>query len=193
MDRRAARINRFGLIVFGILLLAAGAAALARGLGAFGGARSRDALITGAMRDYAGGHGWFWYAVAAAGVVAALLGIVWLLAQSRTDRLPGLALEPDAADGRTRVSERAVTDALETEIEDYPGVRAAHARLVGSPDAPRLRLHVSYDRRADLQGLRRGIADQAVTRLCTALDRRSLPTVVRLQLVSGGERRRTVA
>ncbi|MBW8483800.1 alkaline shock response membrane anchor protein AmaP [Actinomadura parmotrematis] len=194
MDRRAARLNRTLLTLLGLALVIGGGIALARGLGAFGRRFRDDALVTGRMRAYAEGHGWFWYAVAAGAVVLALIGIAWLLAQSRSDRLPGLALEDDDAAGATNVSGKAVTQALEDEIEEYPGVHSASARLVGTADRPRLRLNVSYDDRADLQGLRLGIADQAVTRLCAALERRSLPTVVRLRLVSGPDHsKRTLA
>ncbi|GAA3933299.1 hypothetical protein GCM10023085_13230 [Actinomadura viridis] len=192
MDRHASRINHLALVLFGLLLLAAGGLALARGLGAFGAAARSDPLITEPMRRYAAAQGWFWPAVAAVAVVVALLGLAWLAAQLRSDRLPDLPVEPDERGGTTRVSAGAVTDALEDEIGKYPGVRGVHARLLGRPRSPRLRLKVSYERHADLADLRRRIGDQAVARLRTALDRESLPAVVRLRVVSGGETRRRV-
>ncbi|MWA03967.1 alkaline shock response membrane anchor protein AmaP [Actinomadura sp. LD22] len=184
-DRRPAHLNRTGLVLVGALMVAAGGAGLARGAGAFGGDRAGGLVFSGTVRRYAADHGWFWPAVAAAVIVLALLGLAWLLAQGRTGRLPGLAVEPDPSGGRTRVSAKAVTDALEAEVAEYPGVRTARARLIGSSRRPELRLNVTYLRRADPAELRRRIEDEGMPRLATALGRPSIPAVVRLRLVKG--------
>ncbi|QKG25488.1 alkaline shock response membrane anchor protein AmaP [Actinomadura verrucosospora] len=183
--RRPAQLNRTGLVLVGALMVAVGGAGLARGAGVFGESRATGRVFSGAVRRYAAGHGWFWPAVAAAVIVLALLGLAWLLAQGRTGRLPGLAMEPDSAGGRTRLSGRAVTDALEAEVGEYPGVRTARARLVGSSRRPELRLNVAYLRRADPAELRRRIEEEAMPRLSAALGRESVPAVVRLRLVQG--------
>jgi hypothetical protein len=194
MDRHASRINHVGLTLLGLLLLAAGAYGLARGWGAFGGGPSGEPLITGAMRRYADGQGWFWPAVAAAGVVLALLGLAWLMAQARSEQLPGLAMEDDdESGGTTSVSGKAVAQTLEDEIASYPGVQGVRARLLGRSNRPRLRLNVLYAREADLVALRRRIDEDAVARLRTALERDSLPTVVQLRLVPGRREERTLA
>lgn len=182
MDRRPAHLNRTGLVLLGAVLAAAGGAGLARGLGAFGEDRASGAVLTEARR-FAGDHGWFWPALAALAVVLALLGLAWLFAQGRSGKLAGLSLEPDAATGRTRLSAKAVTGALEAEIEEYPGVRKVRARLIGSSGKPELRLNVAYGRLADPADLRWRIQDEAVPRLCAALERDSVPAVVRLRLV----------
>ncbi|GAA2434614.1 hypothetical protein GCM10010191_56390 [Actinomadura vinacea] len=192
MDRHASRANHVGLTLVGLILLAAGAIALARGLGAFGRAAAADPLITDAMRRYAHDQGWFWPAVAAAGVLLALLGVAWLLAQARSERLPGLALEPDPSGGATRVSGKAVAATLEEEIAEYPGVRGVQVRLVGTSARPRVHLSVAYGENADLDELRRRIGGEAVGRLRNALELGPLPAVVRLRLLSGPEKR-TVA
>ncbi|QXJ21691.1 alkaline shock response membrane anchor protein AmaP [Actinomadura graeca] len=184
MDRRPAHLNRTGLILFGLLLALPGAAALARGLGAFGDRRASSAVLSDRVRDYAGDHSWFWPAVTAAAVVLALLGLAWLLAQARSSRLHALRLEPEPREGGTRLPAKAVTDALEAEIGDYPGVRNVRARLLGTSGRPRLRLNVAYGRHADLSDLRHRITDEALRRLCTALEREEVPAVVRLRLVS---------
>ncbi|GLZ08609.1 hypothetical protein Acsp03_60750 [Actinomadura sp. NBRC 104412] len=192
MDRHASRINHVGLTLLGLILLAAGVAALARGLGAFGGTAASEPLITGAMRRYAAEQAWFWPVVAACGVVLALLGLLWLMAQGRSERLPALTLDEDTGEGSTHLSDKAVTKALEDEIAAYPGVRNVSARLLGRSKRPRLRLNVTYGWDADLVALRRRIDEEAVDRLRTALERESLPTVVRLSLVPGGHGRRVV-
>lgn len=185
MDRRPARINRTGLTLLGAVLAAGGGAGLARGLGAFGDGRASSPVLTGEARRFAEDNGWFWPAVAAAAVVLALLGLAWLLAQARTGKLPGLALEPDAEAGTTRLSAKAIAGALEDEIGEYPGVRNVRARLIGSSKRPELRLNVAYGQLADPAELRRRVQDEAVPRLRTALERDSVPTVVRLRLVPG--------
>ncbi|WP_329522115.1 alkaline shock response membrane anchor protein AmaP [Spirillospora sp. NBC_01491] len=192
MDRRAARLNRIALTVLGLVLLGAGGAALARALGAWGGGRASEPLLTGQVRRFAADQGWFWPLLAAIAVVLTLFGLYWLVAQGRSHRLPGLNLAPDDADGKTRLSAGAITNVVQDEIEEYPGVNGARARLMGTADRPRLRLNVSYSHRADLAALRTRIGEEAVPRLCAALEHDSLPTVVRLRLVPAKENRTVV-
>ncbi|GAA2581181.1 alkaline shock response membrane anchor protein AmaP [Actinomadura fulvescens] len=190
MDRRAAFINRFGLTVVGVLLTVGGAAVLARALGAWG--SSSAPVLTDTVRRYPQGQSWFWPTVAAVACALALIGVAWLLAQARSEKLPGLSLEADDSDGQTRVSSQAVTSALEDEIETLPGVYGARARLLGDKEHPRLMLNVAYGARANLDALRKGIEEKAVTHVRAALDLSSLPTVVRLRLVAGQHRRTVV-
>ncbi|MGI5164595.1 alkaline shock response membrane anchor protein AmaP [Spirillospora sp. CA-253888] len=193
MDRRATKINRTGLVLVGLVLLGAGAFGVARGTNAWGRARAGEPVLAAETRRFASEQSWFWPVMAAAAVALALLGVAWLLAQGRSDKLPGISLDGDDAEGHTRVQGKAVTEALEAEIEDYPGVKSAHARLSGSPDRPKLRLNVAYDHRADLDSLRRNISDRAIDRLGTALGQDTLPAVVRLRLVQGPKQERTLA
>ncbi|MFC4054931.1 alkaline shock response membrane anchor protein AmaP [Actinomadura syzygii] len=136
-------------------------------------------------RRFANDHGWFWPAVAAAAVVVALLGMAWLFMQIRSGRLRSLALEPDVEVGMARVEAKAIAGALEAEIGEYPGVRKVRARLIGSSKRPELRLDIAYEQDADPVDLRRRIRDEAIHRLCTALERGTLPTVLRLRPLPG--------
>lgn len=188
MDRHVAHINRTGLVLVGLVLMAAGGAALARGLGAFGNGRASDPVLSDGVRRYADDHGWFWPSVGAAAVVLALFGLAWLFAQGRSRRLRGFSMEPDAYAGATRLSAKAVTDAVESDIEEYPGVQSARARLTGTSEWPRMSLSVAYEGHADVADLRRRIGDEAVRRLCATLERDTVPTVVRLRLVSADDR-----
>ncbi|MBO2446407.1 alkaline shock response membrane anchor protein AmaP [Actinomadura barringtoniae] len=190
MDRRAARINRIGLALVGLLLIAGGGAALARATGFWG--SKTTPLLEDWLRDYPASHSWFWPVVAAAACVLALLGLAWLLAQGRSEKITGLTSDPDEDGSTTTISAKAATSALEEEVSELPGVRRARARMLGSGKHPRLMLTVTYGAQADLNALRRGISDGAVARLRNALDLDTLPTAVRLRLVSGKEHR-TVA
>jgi len=184
MDRRPAHVNRTGLLLLGAVLAAAGGVGFARGVGAFGNARTSSPVLTGEARRFADEHGWFWPAVAAAAVVLALLGLAWLLMQLRSGRSRGITLEPTAENGATRVEAGAIAGALEAEIGEYPGVRKVRARLIGSSKGSELRLKVAYGPAADPAELRRRIQDEAIPRLCGAIERESIPTVVRLHPLS---------
>ncbi|MFC5179750.1 alkaline shock response membrane anchor protein AmaP [Actinomadura harenae] len=189
MDRHAARLNRVLLVLTGLLLVGAGGIGLALGLRAFGFSRAREPVLSRATRHFAEAHPWYWPAIGAGAVVAAIVGIVWLLAQGRSDRITGVVLDDGDDTGRTIVPAGTLTGALQDDIRRLPGVRSARARLAGRPSAPKLRLHVAYDRRADLLELRRGIQESALVRLRGALEVERLPAVVRLSLVTGDERR----
>ena len=87
MSRRTARGNRIGLVVVGLVLLAAGAYALARGVAV------RPELLGSAhapltdqhVRRYPTSQSWFWPVVAGVTVMIALLALRWLAVQARTD------------------------------------------------------------------------------------------------------------
>lgn len=189
MDRHAARLNRVLLVLTGLLLVAVGGAGVALGLGGFGKARAHEPVLSRMTRHFASSHAWYWYAVGAGAAVAALIGIVWLLAQGRSDRISGVVLEESDGTGRTVVPAGTLVTALQDDIKEVPGVLAVRARLSGKPSAPRLRVNVAYDRRADLRELRGAIQDDALACLRGALELDRMPAVVRLRLVTGDERR----
>ncbi|MEV5572558.1 alkaline shock response membrane anchor protein AmaP [Spirillospora sp. NPDC052269] len=189
MDRHAARLNRVLLVLTGLLLIAAGGTGLAFGLGAFGHLRAHQPVLSRVTRHFAAVHAWYWPEIGAGAVVAAFIGIAWLLAQGRSDRIAGVVLDDGDGTGRTIVPAGTLATALQDDIQGLPGVRSARVRLTGKPSAPRLRLNVTYERRADLLELRRGLQDPALARLRGTLEVERLPTVVRLNLVTGDERR----
>jgi hypothetical protein len=189
MDRSGAGLNRLGLTVIGLLLLAGGGLALARSLGAWGTGPANAPLLSDGLRRFPADHAWFWPAVAAGAVVVALLGLAWLLAQGRSERLAGLSLETDRSGGLTEVSASALTSAVEQEVESFPGVQRSRARLLGTRQHPRLVMTVTYAAGADLAALRRHVGGFALPGLRTALDRESLPAVVKLRLVDAPEHR----
>ncbi len=180
--RRSARGNRQGLLLVGILLLAAGAAAFAAGRGLFGPRVAGDALMNGAVRDLLAAP-WVPYAVVALAFVAAFLALRWLLAQGLNDTVGRLVLER-GPQGRVEMSENAARGALEQEVSDYPGVRRARARLTESAEEPHLRLALTLEDDADVAGVWRRVRSEALANLRRSLELESVPAVVRMSMTA---------
>ncbi|MEU8269068.1 alkaline shock response membrane anchor protein AmaP, partial [Sphaerisporangium sp. NPDC049002] len=115
-DRHTARVNRAGMFIVGLILLAAGAAALARGLGLRVLGPRHDQVVSQQVAAYAAGHAWFWPALAVLALVVELLALRWFLLQGRLDTLRYLNLEPDPGHGATHLSARATVSALEDDV-----------------------------------------------------------------------------
>lgn len=179
MERRTARGNRLGLALLGVPLLAIGGYALARGLGGFGAARAEDRILLPEHGDYFAANRWLWWVIAALALVLALLGLRWLLAQSRRETLSGLRLE-QGRDGTTEVEAAGVADALETDLTRHPAVQRAHADLTGTGTAPSVRLRLVVAEDTPLDVVRDHLDHRAIPRMRQALEVEHLPTVVRL-------------
>ena len=183
MTRHTAHVSRTGLVIIGLILLLAGGAVLARGLNASSSVlgRSDAPLLTHSQVTYPTQHGWVWPVAAAAAAVIALLALWWMAAQTSTKTVRRLPLEPDRLHGVTVLRADAATGALTDELESYPSIRSADAALHGSPLAPGLRLSVTAENRADPAASRARIETEALPHLRTALERDTIPTVLRMQ------------
>ena len=82
----------------------------------------------------------------------------------------------DVAGGRTDPPAGALSTAVGSEIQTYPGVRSVHAYLTGDPDQPQMNLNVTVDPDVDVPRVRRRIVDEAVAHARTALDTPDLAT-----------------
>ncbi|MBP2707845.1 hypothetical protein JOL79_29105 [Microbispora sp. RL4-1S] len=122
--------------------------------------------------------------MAAVSVVIALIGLAWLLAQLRIDRLRRVRLE-ESASGVTEVDGGPVGAALADQVGRYPAVRRARAVLRGRPDAPLLDLGVSAREPADLSDLVTRLHEEAVPDVRGTLGLSRLPTLVRLSVERG--------
>jgi hypothetical protein len=182
MNRRTARGNRIGLAVVGAALLLAGAAALARGLDLLPDLLgSPDAPVTDqATRDVAADQPWFWPVLAVVLVVIALLGLRWLIVQTRTDALGTLRLEPDAGLGTTRLPARTVTGALSDDLGRSPYLRRVTATLTGNAARPHLHLAAAMAPTAEPGAVRERV-HEALDRSRQALEEPQLPTTVHLR------------
>lgn len=187
MNRKTARGNRLGLIIVGVLLLAAGAFTLGRGLGVLARFPGDEPVLSMAERRMAHTTGWFWWAAAGVAVVVLLLALRWLFVQGRSSKVSNLRMD-GGADGHTRMPSRVATRAVERDAEDTPGVVRARAALVGSRSRPGLRLDLTADERADWPRLRQDVAGRVRDDLRASLELDRLPTVVRLSLAHRGGR-----
>lgn len=186
----ADRTNRTVLLLFGLLLAAAGLAVVLASAGAFGGDWAARTLTRNPVGTYAGDQGrWFW---PVAGVVALLilaLAVRWLVAiLFGTDRVRDLAL-PTGGRDQVTLAASAVGDAVAAEIEGYRGVRAARARLVGSDEHPALAIRVDTELDADLAAVRQRIERDAVAHARQALDQPDLPVRLDLETTAQAGRR----
>ncbi len=179
MSPRVNGVNRTVEAVLALLLLAAGGLGLALSFGAFG---DRDQpLLPQTMREFAQDRPWFWWAVAAACLVLALLGLRWLLAQLRTDRIGRLDLETDDRDGLTTVHTSALADAVEADAAGLRGVAGASAYVLDR-GGRRLSLAVDLTDYADIAEVRQGLEDRVVGHARQALDDPELPVDIELRL-----------
>ncbi|HEY0165574.1 MAG TPA: alkaline shock response membrane anchor protein AmaP [Jatrophihabitans sp.] len=178
----ADRTNRTMLILLALSLIAAGAVGALAGFGALGSVTKHGQLPANRVGAYFGRHGdWLWPVIAAAALILALMALRWLLALLfSTDRAGDLPLTGDRSAGRTTLSTAALTGAVASEIDGYPGVHSARARLIGDPLAPTLVITATLEESADLPGLRRRIEANAVEHARQALEDPDLP--VRLDL-----------
>lgn len=179
----ADRTNRVALAVFGLLVLAVGAAGMVTSTGVFGAAFSRRTLLDNRVSGYFSHHGgWLWPAIAGACLLLALACLRWILALlASTDRAGEITIPGSADQGTTILQPAALTDALTREISAYHGVDAAKGRVIGDGRNPEVVLTVSATPSADLYALHRRIEAEALAHARQALGKPSLP--IQLDLV----------
>jgi hypothetical protein len=169
---RPARLNRWMLALFGLLLLAAGGLALAAYFGRLPWLSSTAPLVPGTSLPPT------WVLIVSA-VVAVLLGLFcvrWLAAQlTQRPKSTTWRLETDPARGHTVLSASIAVQPLVSEVTGYPGVHAASGTLAGSQDKPILVVTVRANQDADLAVIRRRISQDGLPRLRQALDLPALP------------------
>jgi len=132
----ADRINRVMLTLFGLLVLAAGAAAMAASTGVFGASFSRQVLSVNRVSAYFGDHGgWLWPVLRPAALIDALTDEVSAYhgVDSAKGRVIGDGRDPEVVLTVT-TAPAADLQALHHRIEDEA---FAHARqAAGNPSLP---------------------------------------------------------
>ncbi|QDB78375.1 alkaline shock response membrane anchor protein AmaP [Georgenia wutianyii] len=189
MSTRVDGANRAVLTLLGLALLAAGVLGLVLSLGGFGTDLAASPVLPDQLSRLAADTSWFWPVVAAACLVIALLGLRWLLAQLRTDRVTRLDLTQDPRDGLTTLHAGALIDAVEDEAGALRGVTGASAHLRGE-DHPRLDLTVDLSDRADVAEIRAQLEELVIPHLRQAADAPDLAVDIVLRPGKGRSTRR---
>ena len=119
------------------------------------------------------------------GLVVALLGLAWLLAQiPRKHEAKPFRLHDDAETGLTRVAPGVLTDAVEAQTKNIPGVSGAAAVLRGSVERPDLTLRVTVDDRSSVPAVLERIHREVAADLAGALDTRLARLGVQVEVSS---------
>lgn len=173
----AQRASRVILTVVGLLILAAGVAGLLAGAGVLGSGIANRNLLANPVARYIGRHdAWVWPLAAAVAFVVACAALWWLLAMLfASGHLDEVRIAAPGETGRTRLSADALTDAVDDEIEGYPGVRGSHSRLLGDEHRPRLSVRVQADRDTNLGALCQRLEAGALAHARSALSSPDLP------------------
>lgn len=188
MTGRVDRLNRAVLTLLGLALLATGAYGLARGYGAFGDISAHEPVLTDDVRSFVSRNaGWFWPVAAMVSVLVAWLGLRWLVAQLHAPAVHRLPVRADGP-GRTDLVAAGAAAALAADIEEYPGVRGARARVVGDDPSPEIDLTVDVGDDADVAVVRRRIEEHALARFRTALDLTEVRTRLHVRLAEPAPR-----
>ncbi|WP_410655753.1 alkaline shock response membrane anchor protein AmaP [Amycolatopsis sp. lyj-112] len=172
---RPAGLNRSLLAILSVVLLAAGAFAIATHFGTLTVLKPDSALVPGTENPPT----WVLYVAAGGAIVIGLLVLRWLIAQlTRKPKTHVWHFESDQDTGRTELAASTAVTPFTAEIATYPGVHAAHATLAGHQNAPTVALVISAEQDADLTTIRDQLTTEGLPRLRQALDLDTLPATV---------------
>lgn len=192
MSTRANVINRFVLTVLGLLLLAAGGLGLAVSVGTFGQGRATDPVLPEEVSTFPDGRPWFWWSVAGVLLLVAVLALLWLLTQLKTDRTTRLDRTTNARDGYTTLHAGALTDAVEDEALGITGVSSVSAN-VREHRGQRVFLRVELADSADLSEVRTRLEGEVVAHLREGVGDPHFPVTIELRPGATRTRQRSVA
>lgn len=151
MSRSVLGFDRLAALVLGLVLVAAGAAAAAWGLGQLTRvwAGAPQAVSTAGAGDVYG-QSWWPGAAAAAAVVLALLGLWWLFAHVPRRSTGPLRLAGSDRSGALAVDGSSAAAAAADVLAETPGVRSASGRVVSDRGQLVAEIDVTAEPDADL-------------------------------------------
>lgn len=180
MSSSANVINRVVLAVLGLLLLAAGGLGLALSLEVFGTRRATYPVLPQEVSTFPDGRPWFWWAVAGGLLLIAVLALLWLLIQFKTDRTTRLDRTTNARDGYTTLHAGALTNAIEDEALGITGVTNASAN-VHERRGQHVFLSVELADSADIDQVRTRLENDVVPHLREGVGDASFPVTIELR------------
>ena len=191
MSSRANVVNRIALTVLGLLLLAAGGFGLALSAGAFGAGRATYPVLPQEVSTFPDGRPWFWWAVAGVLLLIAVLALLWLLTQLKTDRTTRLDRTTNARDGYTTLHASALTNAVEDETLSITGVTGASAN-VREHRGQHVFLRVDLADSANIAAVRTRLEDEVVAHLREGVGDPHFPVTIQLRPAASTNQRHPV-
>lgn len=177
---RPARLNRWLLAIIGVTLVAGGGLVMAASLGRLP-VESATPLVPGTDLPPT----WTLYTIAGVAVLTALLCLRWLVAQlARKPKTHTWRIENDPDHGHTELAARIAATPFVADITAYPGIRTAHADLIGTQHAPTLAVVVTTEHDADPADIRHRLNTHGLPRLRNALDLTSLPVTLEFRFTT---------
>jgi hypothetical protein len=178
----ADRANRVLLVIFGLLAVGGGGWCLWLSLPRSGYA---DQPVLGTrLEDWVGRHeAAFWWSTGGAGLLVALLALVWLLAQGRTGRVGVVRVSWDPEIGGTTVAGAAVAQAVAGDADGVTDVVRARASVRADSEVDgghRIVMVLTVGDRADFRTVCRELENTVLPRARQALARDALPATVHL-------------
>lgn len=174
MRQTAGTLNRIGLSVLGILVLAAGTAMLLQANGTlqapFNTAPAWKSVVTGDLSALFAPP-WVAAIILIIGVIIGVLGLLWIIAQiPRKNRAGVYRLHDDGSKEFTVCDPSVLAAVVENRINTLPGVVTSAALLRGTARAPDLTLKVTVNDRADVRDLIHSIQTSTLPDLSAALE-----------------------
>lgn len=199
MRQTAAALNRGWLIVIGLIVGLAGLAGALISTGAMRWIIQQLGVslpLPGASAHFAGTGAskllaatWLIVIIGVVGLILALLGLVWLIAQlPRTNEAKPFRLHDDARNGLTRCGPDVLSTAVERQVESLWGVQRASAVIRGTAEQPELSVKVTASDRTDVQQLIGQIETRVVGDLCRTLDTELHRFALQLEVVNASTR-----
>jgi hypothetical protein len=174
-------------VVVGLLLLVAGCLVTLLCYGVFGTARASRPLIDPMIVDALAAQPLLArFGAIVAGLLLAVLGLVWAAHALRPERRPDLVIDAGAPGGGPDtsivVSAAAAAEAVAAQAAALPGVGRARARLVGTEAAPAVRVTLWLADDADVRDVLARLDAEVLATARTSLGLADLPAAVRLEL-----------
>ncbi|MDN5724418.1 MAG: alkaline shock response membrane anchor protein AmaP [Propionibacteriales bacterium] len=133
---------------------------------------------------------WLPIVVGVAGLLIALIGLSWFIAQvPRRDDAKALRLHQDPTRGTTSLPSAVIRRAVEAQLDAMPGVTDSRALLRGTARAPELTIRVTADDRTDIADLVSQIRGRIAPDLAASLETALAHLAVRVD--DGGTRQST--
>ena len=105
------------------------------------------------------------------GVLAAVIGLIWLLRQfSSSNRARTYGISHETDHGSTVLSTDALGRAIEEQIEEFPGVSSASVKFLGARVAPEMMVQIDIDDRTDVRKLVDRLESEVARDVETTLD-----------------------